>query len=130
MLMACGGSSSKPPADPAPPATASLLDCTTVGEHVATIVDASKPRSGATHAAVKNMVLTRCSADAWSDATKQCLHAMTSIPEGRACATGMTDAQREALRTAAKALRGDASEPTAPDDHSADWIRHVVEEGA
>ncbi|MEO8701556.1 MAG: hypothetical protein ABI867_16040 [Kofleriaceae bacterium] len=125
VLVACGGSTPSPEAPP--PTTSSLLDCTTVANHVATTVAADKPRSGATHAAVKNLVETRCKADAWTDETKQCLHAIATIREGRACATKMTDAQRTALQAQAKALRKDASaEPD--EDRSADWIKHVVEE--
>lgn len=128
VLVACGGTS-KQPADPPPPATSSLLDCTKVAEHVATTVDASKPRSGATHAAVKDMVAIRCKTDAWTDETRQCLYAIATIREGRACATGMTDEQRDAIRAHARSLRADASGSNADsDDQSADWIRHVVED--
>jgi hypothetical protein len=124
---ACGGAGKPPPESPAP-ATSSLLDCATVAGHVATTVAAAKPRSGATHAAVKDLVATRCKADAWSDETKQCLHAIATIPEGRACTTKMTDAQRTALETQAKALRKGDAPPAVADDHSSDWIKHVVEE--
>src|SRR5687767_14874533 len=111
-VVAC--SSSKPP--PESPVATSMLDCAKVADHVATTVAAAKARPGATHAAVKDLVSTRCQADAWSDDTKQCLHAMSTIPEGRACAAKMTDAQRTALRTQAKTLRKDASEPVAEND--------------
>jgi hypothetical protein len=104
-----------------------MLDCAQVADHVASTVAASKPRSGATLAAVKDMVSTRCQTDAWADDTKQCLHAIATIAEGRACAAKMTDAQREAIRSQAKALRAQANEPVPEDDHSSDWIRHVVE---
>jgi len=128
VLLACGGTT-KPPADPPAPATSSLLDCTKVAEHVAATVDANRPRSGATHAKVKEMVVTRCKTDGWSDDTRHCLYAMTTIDEGRACATGMTDEQRDAIRAHARSLRADASGPSADtDDQSADWVRHVVED--
>ena len=73
------------------------------------------------------MVGTRCKSDAWTDDTKQCLNAMTTIKDGRACAEKMTDEQRTAIKTAARALRKDGSEPVA-DDNSSDWIRHVVQD--
>lgn len=127
-LMACGGTA-KPPADPPPPASSSLLDCTRVADHVATTAAASRPRSGATHARVKEMVSTRCTTDAWSDETRQCLFAIKTIREGRECATSMTDEQRDAIRAHARSLRADANEASAEDDdRSADWIRHVVED--
>lgn len=126
-LAACGGGP-KSTESPAPP-TSSLLDCNKVADHVATTVAANKPRPGATHATVKELVETRCTADAWSDETKQCMHAIKTIKEGRECATKMTDAQRTSIKTAARALRKDAAEPVADaDDHSSDWIKHVVEE--
>lgn len=128
VLVACGGSP-KPPADPPPPATSSLLDCVKVAEHVATTVDASAPRSGVTHAAVNDMVVTRCKTDAWSDETRHCLHAIKTIAEGRACATGMTDEQRDAIKAHARSIRADASgSNAATDDQSSDWVKHVVEE--
>jgi hypothetical protein len=123
VVAAC--SNSKPP--PESPAATSMLDCAKVADHVASTVAAAKPRPGATHAAVKELVSTRCQADAWTDDTKQCLHSMSTIAEGRACAAKMTDDQRAAIKTAAKALRKDASEPVADSDES-DWIKHVVEE--
>jgi hypothetical protein len=124
VLFACSGSKPPPPESPAPPSS-SLLDCATVADHVASTVAAGKPRSGATLAAVKDMVATRCQADAWSDDTKQCLHAIATIKDGRTCAEKMTDAQRDAIRTQAKALRAEPAPE--PDDHGSDWIRHVVE---
>lgn len=125
-LAACSGSS-KPPAEPPPPVTGSLLDCKQVADHVALTVDASASRSGITRAAVNDMVVTRCKTDAWTDATKQCLNAIKTISEGRACATGMTDEQRDAIKAHARSLRADASVPTETDE-SSDWIKHVVEE--
>src|SRR5687767_5595322 len=95
LLAACGGSS-KPAAESPPPATSSLLDCAKVADHVVTTVAAQPPRSGVTPAAVGDMVRTRCQTDAWSHETKQCLYAIKAIGEGRACASGMTDAQRDA----------------------------------
>lgn len=128
VVAACGGSN-QPPAEAPAPATSSLLDCTRVAEHVATTVAASRPRSGATHARVKDMVTTRCSTDGWTDETRQCLYAITSIREGRACTASMTDEQRDAIRAHARSLRADAKAASADeDDQSADWIRHVVEE--
>jgi hypothetical protein len=126
VLVACGGS--KKPAPESPPPAASLLDCAKVADHVATTVAANKPRPGATHAAVKDLVATRCQADAWSDETKQCLFAIATIKDGRACATKMTDEQHKALKAQAKALRKDAAEVADVDDHTSDWIKHVVEE--
>jgi hypothetical protein len=127
-VAACSGGTKKTADTPAPP-TSSLLDCSKVADHVATTVASNKPRPGATHATVKELVQTRCTADAWSDETKQCLHAIKTIKEGRECAAKMTDAQRTAIKTAARALRKDAAEPVADaDDHSSDWIKHVVEE--
>jgi hypothetical protein len=127
LLVACGGSS-KPSADSPPPATSSLLDCTKVADHVATTVGQA-PRSGVTPAAVENMVLTRCQTDAWTHETKQCLYAIKVMSEGRACATGMTDVQRDAIKAHARQLRADARGPSADtDDQSADWIKHAVEE--
>ena len=107
-----------------------MLDCGKVADHVASTVVADKPRPRATPGAIKEMVSTRCTADKWTDETKQCLNAITTIAEGRACATKMTKEQRAAIETAAKALRKDASGPVATDDPSSDWIRHVVEEPA
>jgi hypothetical protein len=102
-----------------------MLDCTKVSDHVAATVQS--PRSGMTPAAVKEMVLTRCETDGWSHETRQCLYAIKSTTEGRACATGMTDVQRDAIKAHARRLRADA--PSAePDDQSSDWIKHVVQE--
>jgi hypothetical protein len=126
LVVACGGSS-KPAADSPPPATSSLLDCTKVAEHVATVARQA-PRSGVTAAMVNDMVLTRCKTDAWSHETKQCLFAIKTMIEGRACATGMTDVQRDAIKAHARQLRADASGPTDVDDPNADWIKHVVAE--
>src|SRR5262245_56055740 len=98
-LPACSGGSKKP-VDTPPPPTSSLLDCTKVADHVATTVAADKPRPGATHATIKELVETRCKADAWTDETKQCLNAIATIRDGRACAAKMTDAQRTAIKTA------------------------------
>lgn len=124
-LVACGGSKTPPPADPAPPVTSSMLDCKKVADHVADTVRAGTPRAGVTPAAVQDMVNTRCSQDYWTDETKHCLFAIKTIREGRDCASMMTDDQRAAIKTAAAALRKDASAPA--DDPSADWISHVVE---
>jgi hypothetical protein len=73
------------------------------------------------------MVMTRCQTDAWSDETKHCLFAIKAISEGRACADGMTDVQRDAIKAHAQRLRAEATGPTATDE-SGDWIKHVVEE--
>ena len=122
-VVACGGNKSLLEA-PAP--TGSMLDCDKVADHVASVA-AAKPRPGVTQASIKELVGSHCKSDAWSDETKQCLNAMTSIKEGRACAEKMTDEQRTAIRTAARALRKDEPAP-APDDNSSDWIRHVVQD--
>ncbi len=74
------------------------------------------------------MVLTRCQTDAWTHETKQCLYAIKLMSEGRACATGMTDVQRDAMKAHARQLRADAGGPTDTDDQSSDWIKHVVAE--
>ncbi len=128
LLVACGGRNKPAAEDPPPPTTSSLLDCTKVADHVSTILASQPPRSGVTPAAVKDMVLTRCKTDAWSDETKHCLYAIKLISEGRACATGMTDVQRDAIKAHARQLRADASGPSDADDQSADWIKHVVAE--
>ena len=124
-LIACG-SSNKPAAEPPPPATSSLLDCAKVADHVAATVQT--PRSGVTPGAVKEMVSTRCKTDGWSHETRQCFYAIKSTSEGRACATGMTDVQRDAIKAHARQLRASASGAVATDDPSSDWIKHVVEE--
>jgi hypothetical protein len=128
LLVACGGSNKPAAEDPAPPATSSLLDCTKVADHVAATVAAKSPPPRVTAAAVKDMVVTRCTTDAWSDATKQCLFAIKLINEGRDCATGMTDVQREAIKAHARQLRADATGPVTDEDQSSDWIKHVVEQ--
>lgn len=122
-VVACGGTK---PAPESPPPAASMLDCTKVADHVATTVAATRPRPGATHATVKELIASHCKADAWTDELKQCLHAMSTVADGRACAAGMTDEQRLAIRTAARALRKDAGEVAESDE--GDWIKHVVEE--
>jgi hypothetical protein len=127
LLVACGGSTKKPE-DPPPPATSSLLDCAKVADHVATTVATQPPKSGVTPAAVRDMVTTRCQTDAWSDETKHCLYAIKMISEARACATGMTDVQRDAIKAHARRLRADATTPSADADDQSDWIKHVVEE--
>ncbi len=127
VVAGCSGGSKPAPDKPAPP-TSSMLDCPMVADHVATTVAANKPRPGATHAAVKEMVSTRCQADKWTDDTKQCMHDIKSVAEGRACASKMTDEQRAAIKTAAMALRKDTSSPAPTDDPSSNWIEHVVEE--
>jgi hypothetical protein len=124
LLVACGGSAKQAPESP-PPATSSLLDCTKVAAHVSATV-ATQPRAGVTPGAVKEMVQTRCQTDAWSHETRQCFHAIKTVTEGRACATGMTDVQRDAIKAHARQLRADASGPTTDEDQSADWIKHVV----
>src|SRR5688572_7584697 len=102
LVVGCSGGSKPPPKSPDAP-SGSLLDCAKVADHVATTVSTNKPRPGATHATVKEMVSTRCQADAWTDETKQCMHAIATIKDGRACAAKMTDDQRKALRTQARA---------------------------
>jgi hypothetical protein len=128
-VLACGSTPKPAPDEPAPP-TASLLDCAKVASHVAGTLSTDRPLPGATTEAVQNMVNTRCTADKWSDETKRCLFAIKAIREGRDCAPTMTDEQRVAMRTAARALRAEASGPTDAEDPSGDWIRHVVEEPA
>lgn len=128
LLIACGGSSKPPAEDPSPPATASLLDCAKVADHVAKTVAAQPVRSGVTPVAVKDMVATRCKTDAWSDETRQCLYGIKLISDGRACASGMTDVQRDAIKAHARQLRADATAPSDTEDQSADWVKHVVEE--
>lgn len=128
LLIACGASN-KPSVDPPPPSTSSLLDCAKVSDHVAAIAGGQAPRSGVTPAAVKDMVAIRCQTDAWSNETKHCLYAIKLMSEGRACATGMTDVQRDAIKAHARQLRADASgSSTDTDDKSSDWIKHVAEE--
>ena len=129
-LLGCGGGATKPAADPTPPVTSSLVGCDKVSEHVARTAQTAKLRSGASYEAIASMVSTRCTTDAWSDETKQCLFAIKTIAEGRDCATTMTDAQREAIKTDARALRKDMTGPVEGDDHTGDWIEHVVEEPA
>ncbi len=125
-LAACGGP--KSPTETTPP-TSSLLDCAKVADHVATVVSKDKPRPGATHGSVNEMVTTRCTADKWDDATKQCLFVITSVKEGRACADKMTDDQKVAIKNAAKELRAKNAGGTVPDDdHESDWIKHVVQD--
>ena len=126
-LAACGGDPKPAVEEPTPP-SASLVDCATVGSHIAKILPADRPRPGATPAAVQDMVSTRCRDDAWSDETKRCVFAVKTIAEARECASTMTDEQRTAIRTQARALRADAAGSADTDDASADWVRHVVEE--
>ncbi len=125
VIVACSSGPKPAPDQPAPP-TSSMLDCDKVADHVATIA-AARPRPGITQGQIKEMVGSHCKADAWTDDTKQCLNAMTTIKDGRACADNMTEEQRTAIKTAARALRKDGSEPVA-DDNSSDWIRHVVQD--
>jgi hypothetical protein len=128
LLVACGGSNKPAPTvDPAPPATSSLLDCTKVADHVSGTVANKTPPARVAPAAVHDMVMTRCQTDAWSDETKHCLFAIKAISEGRACASGMTDVQRDAIKAHAARLRAEATGPTDTDE-SGDWIKHVVEE--
>ena len=127
ILVACGGDPKPAPETPVPP-SASLVDCGRVASHVGATLSAEQPRPGATPAAVQAMVETRCTQDAWSDETKRCLFAIKTIREGRACATSMTEEQRTAIRTEARALRGSAAGSADVDDPSADWVRHVVED--
>ena len=124
-VVACAGSPA--PKTTPEPVAGSLLDCAKVADHVAKTVDAAKPRPGVTHEAIDGLVAGHCKADAWSDETKQCLFAIATIAEGRACADKMTAEQRTAIQTDARALRKDATGPVEPDDHDADWVRHVVE---
>ncbi len=125
VMLGCGGSSNKPAPEAPPPATSSLLDCAIVAEHVATIVDAEKPRT--THAAVKDMVSVRCRTDGWTDETRRCLYAIKTVADGRACASTMTDEQQAAIKAHARTLRNQATGTEVPDDASADWVQHVVE---
>ena len=125
-MIACGGD--KPPPTSPQPITGSLLDCATVADHVANTAVAAKPLPGATYASIKELVATRCQADAWTDETKQCFHAIAKILDGRACAKQLTEEQRKALHAQALALSKGATPGSDPDDHNSDWIRHVVEE--
>lgn len=128
LLAACGGTP-KTTDTPAPP-TSSMLDCHKVADHVATVVAKDKPRPGATHGTVHELVNTRCTADKWNDDTMQCLFVITSVKEGRACADKMTDEQKASIKTAAKELRK-ANAGTEPvDDNEGDWIKHVVQDKA
>lgn len=104
-----------------------MLDCDKVAAHVAATLETDRPQARVTPAAVHDMVTTRCRTDAWSDETKQCLHAIKTIREGRACATSMTDEQREAIQTQARSLRT-ADTASTEEEPSADWIRHVIGE--
>ena len=126
-LVACGGGTPKTTETPAP-STSSMLDCDKVADHVATVVSKDKPRPGATHGAVHELVNARCAADKWTDDTKQCLFVITSVKEGRACADKMTDAQKESIKTAAKELRKANAGTDPVDDHEGDWIKHVVQD--
>lgn len=124
-LAACS-SQPKPKTTPAEP-VASMVDCPAVADHVAKTVQADKPRPGVTFEAIHDLVASHCKADQWSDDAKQCLVVIATIAEGRACASKMTDAQRTAIRAAARELRKDDAGPVEPNDHGADWIEHVVE---
>lgn len=126
-VVACGGQSTPAPEAP-PPATASMLDCKRVADHVAATVSASKPRTGVTPAAVQEMVSVRCSTDGWTDETKHCVFAIKAISEARDCASTMTDEQRTAIKTHAARLRKDTVTQTDAEDSSSDWVTHVVEE--
>ena len=129
-LVACGSSAPKAEAPPPPPpATSSLLDCSKVADHLAANVRASTPRPGITPAAVQDMVNMRCSQDYWSDQTKQCMYATKTIREARDCSSTMTDDQRTAIHTAARALHKEMEGSTDTEDTNADWIKHVVDEG-
>jgi hypothetical protein len=127
-VIACGGKSTPAPEEP-PPATSSLLSCKQIADHVAATVNASKPRTGVTAAAVQEMVSVRCSTDGWTDETKRCVFATKAISEARDCASTMTDEQRTAIKAHAARLRKDAVTQT-DDNSSTDWISHVVEEPA
>lgn len=130
LALAAGCSTpTKQPETAGVPDTASMLACSKVADHVATTVAANRPRPEATHGAVANLVTTRCEQDAWPDAARQCLFAITTIKEGRACARHLTEEQRTALRTSARGLRkGAVDEPAGDDELVNDWLRHVVEE--
>ncbi|HVK88859.1 MAG TPA: hypothetical protein VM513_32290 [Kofleriaceae bacterium] len=130
LSVTAGCRTSKQPEPAGVPDTASMLACSKVADHVATTVVASRPRPGATHGAVANLVTTRCEQDAWADQARQCLFSITTIQEGRACAQHLTDEQRTALRTAARAMRKDAATEPADDELVNDWLKHVVEEPA
>jgi hypothetical protein len=128
VLAACGGGTTKPASDPA---TASLVSCDQAATHVgSTAQKTARLRGAATYEALVSMVSTRCTTDAWADETKQCLFAINRIRDARKCTSTMTDAQREAIKTDARALRKDAAGPVEDEDHSADWLDHVVEEPA
>lgn len=128
-VIACGGKSTPAPEAP-PPATSSMLDCKQVADHVAATVSATKPRTGVSPAAVREMVSVRCSTDGWTDETKHCVFATKAISEARDCASTMTAEQRTAIKAHAARLRKDAVTQTDADDSSSDWIGHVVEEAA
>ena len=123
-LLGCGGGSKPAPETP-PPATSSMLDCAIVAEHVATTVDAEKPRT--THAAVKDMVSVRCRTDGWTDETRRCLYAIKTVADGKACTLTMNEEQIAAIKAHARTLRNQATGTDVPEDASADWVQHVVE---
>lgn len=126
LLAACSGGTKA--ADTTPPPANTMLDCHKVADHVATVVSKDKPRPGATHGAVHELVNSRCTADKWSAETMQCLFVINSVTEGRACADKMTDEQKAAVKAAAKELR-QANAGTEPvDDHEGDWLKHVVQD--
>jgi len=127
VLIGCGGPAARPES-PNPPPTSSMLDCSKVGDHVATVVARDKPRPNITPAAITELVTTRCEGDGWSDDTRHCLFAIATVAEGRDCASKMTEEQRTAIMAAARELRKAAGGAGETDDHEADWIRHVVQD--
>jgi hypothetical protein len=131
LAVGAGCRTSKQPDTAGVPDTASMLPCAKVADHVASTVAANRPRPGTTPGEVSNLIATRCEQDAWTDQARQCMFAITTVKEGRACAQQLTDEQRTALRTAARAMRKDAAAETTNDDELVnDWLRHVVEEPA
>ena len=47
--------------------------------------------------ALRRLIVTRCEADAWSDAATRCLIAMKTTEDAAPCAREMTEAQQAAL---------------------------------
>lgn len=73
--------------------------CEVVADHVGALIG---ERPGA--AAVREVVATRCTSDAWRDGARACMLATTSLDKPQRCKAQLTTAQRGAFERALAAL--------------------------
>ena len=94
-LVACGGGGKSPPVLPKPAGPS----CEAVGDSMVNQMVAQRdPRPpDDTIDAIRNIISSRCKADNWTLAAKQCLSTMTTETDADRCASLLTEDQQAAL---------------------------------